>query len=116
MAYNSAYTGAQIDAAVGAVLGKESAWDAAAGGSAAAVDFAASDWTAGTQELTLTIPQSAHRRSGGAFGWRAEHCVDGVLRSDTWAARETRASYDAATGDVVLTGSAAYDGRIVFFG
>lgn len=116
MAYNSAYTGAQIDAAVGAVLEKESAWDAAGGGPAAAVSFTASDWTAGAQEVTLTIPQSAHGRSGGAFGWRAEHTVDGVPRSDTWAALETRAWYDAATGNVVLTGSAAYDGRIVFFG
>lgn len=116
MAYNSAYTGAQIDSAVGAVLEKESAWDAAGGGSSAGVSFAASDWTAGTDGYTLTIPQTAHQRTGGDFGYRLGHTVDGVLLPNTWAVLETRAVYNPDTGDIVLTGSAAYDGRIVFFG
>lgn len=116
MAYNSAYTGPQIDAAVGAVLEKESAWDAAGGGSGAAVSFAASDWTAGTDTYTLAIPPAAHRRTGGDFGYRLGHTVDGVLLPNTWAVLETRAAYDPDTGNVVLTARAAYDGRIVFFG
>lgn len=116
MAYNSAYTGAQIDAAVGAVLEKESAWDAAGGGSPAGVSFAASDWTQGSGGYTLTIPQTAHGRKNGDFGYRLGHTVDGVLLPNTWAVLETRVSYAPDTGDIVLTGSAAYDGRIVFFG
>lgn len=116
MAYNSAYTGAQIDSAVGAVLGKESTWDAAAGGTAAAVSFAASDWTQGTDAYTLTIPKTSHRRQSGNFSYRLEHTVNGVQLPNTWAVLETRASYNTSTGAVVLTGSAAYAGRIVFFG
>lgn len=55
MAYNSAYTGAQIDAAVGAVKQKEGIWDGKQDvPRAVPVTLTAAGWTGGAQTVAVT--------------------------------------------------------------
>ena len=69
---------------------------------------------AGLYELRLT--QSAHKRLGDGFGYHLQSDLDGEYRGGTWETVGTAVSYDAATGDMVLTAEQPYSGRITFFG
>lgn len=80
------------------------------------VAFTASDWTAGEDGYTLTLPRATHQRRSGEFGCTLRHSVDGVLRSNTWAVLGTQTVYDDATGDIILTAGDAYDGAALFYG
>lgn len=136
--YNGAYTGPQIDEAIGAVRQKESAWDGkqdkltgargqvvgfnesgaavaqdpAGGGGASAVTFTDSQWSNGT----LTIPAASHGMTSAVFGYDLRHMVYGELVRNTWAALETKVSYDSTTGNILLSCGAAYSGQIIFLG
>lgn len=79
--------------------------------------FAASDWIAGEEGVyLLTIPQNYHQRAGANFGCVLRHQVDGVLKSNTWAALGTQSAWDPDTADIVLTSPDPYDGVALFFG
>lgn len=56
MAYNSSHTGAQIDAAVGAVREKESTWDGKqAGIKAHKVTLTVAGWNSSTKQQTVSV-------------------------------------------------------------
>lgn len=134
--YNGAYTGPQIDEAIGAVRQKESAWDGKQdkltgvqgqvvgfdesgtavaqdlSGGASAVTFTDSQWSNGT----LTIPAASHGRTSAAFGYDLRHLVYGELVRNTWAVLETKVTYDSATGNVLLSHGTPYSGQIIFLG
>lgn len=81
---------------------------------AARVDFAAEEWAAPLEGegVFLPIPQTAHRRQSGDFGFAL---WDGA-QTGTWNTAGTTARWDGETGDVVLWAERAYGGHIVFFG
>ena len=98
--YNGAFTGPQIDEAIGKALGS----------GARTVSFTSSQWSGGA----LRIQAANHGMQSDTFGFVLRHLVSGVLKSGTWAAMGTGVSYEAASGDVVLTSDAPYDGSITF--
>ena len=75
------------------------------------VSFTADQWSDGT----LHIAAASHGMQDGNFVFTLRHLADGVLKTGTWAAAETAVAYEAASGDVVLTAGAAYDGSISFY-
>lgn len=77
--------------------------------------FSASNWTAGADGYTITIPKATHGRSGRNFGCRLWHSVDGVLKSDTWAVVGTVVSYNSGDGSITLTAGDSYDGVGYFY-
>ena len=77
--------------------------------------FAAADWTAGTDGYTITVAQTAHGRTGRAFGYRLWHSVDGLLKGDTWAVAGTVVAYSSGDGSITLTAGEAYDGVACFY-
>ena len=79
---------------------------------AARVDFTAEDWTEDEGSFVLVIPQSAHRRVNGDFGFSL---WDGG-RTGTWNTAGASAVYDPETGDVAVTAEGAFAGHIVFYG
>ena len=81
----------------------------------ASVDFTASQWTGGGTK-TLTIPKASHGRQSAKFTYALYHKVSGVLEQNTWAVQCTGVSYNAASGNILLTSQDAYDGQIVFVG
>lgn len=62
MAYNSSHTGAQIDAAVGAVIEKESTWDGKQNKLTAGTDYA-------TPAQVNALKTKAHKVSLTVAGW-----------------------------------------------
>ena len=75
------------------------------------VSFTAGQWSDGT----LHIAAASHGMQDGNFVFTLRHLADGVLKTGTWAAAETAVTYEAASGDVVLTAGAPYDGAISFY-
>ena len=75
------------------------------------VSFTAGQWSDGT----LHIAAASHGMQDGNFVFTLRHLVDGVLKTGTWAAAETAVAYETASGDVVLTAGAPYDGAISFY-
>lgn len=100
--YNGAFTGPQIDEAIGKALRS----------GAKTVSFASSQWSGGT----LRIAASSHSLQSDAFGYSLRQLVSGVLKSGTWATVATGVTYESGSGDVVLTSDTAFDGAITFFG
>jgi hypothetical protein len=64
----------------------------------------------------LTISGEVHHRRNGTFGFALRHQVDGVWKSNTWAALGTQVVYEEETGDVALLSPDAYDGAALFYG
>ncbi len=87
--------------------------DGLGGSDAVTVTFAAGQWVQNGTGFKLTIPQSSHKQTQGLFACRLRHLTDGVYKTNTWAVLGTDSAYDAATGNIVLTGSDAYDGAAV---
>lgn len=130
--YNGAFTGPQIDEAIGQVRGKNLPADGVKfsdgqslqakldgkllGGGAAwfMKTFAADDWVTGSGEHTITIPASAHGLSGSALQHQFSSQRGGAYVTDSWAARESYATLEAG-GDIVLhcAATTSYDGRAV---
>ena len=81
---------------------------------AARVEFGAEDWAAllDGDGVRLIIPQSAHRRKNGDFGYTL---WDGD-QTGTWNTLGTDVRWDGETGDVSLLAEEAFAGAIVFFG
>ena len=75
------------------------------------VTFTSSQWSGGS----LQIPASSHGMTSAAFGFVLRHQVSGTLKTGTWATVGTSVSYQASTGNVVLTSDTPYDGSITFF-
>ena len=84
-------------------------------GKKAAVTFSASSWVSGEEGYTLTIPRASHGRQSGDFGFSLWQQVSGTYVRGTWADVCTDVSYDAATGNIVLSCETGYDGKIVFY-
>lgn len=99
--YNGAFTGPQIDEAIGKVLN----------GGAKTVTFSSSQWSGNV----LRIGASSHGLSGDNFGYVLRQRVSGVLKTGTWATVGTSVTYESGSGDVVLTGGGGFDGAITFF-
>ena len=78
--------------------------------------FAANDWTAGADGVTLTIATSAHGITGGALLAQFCHLVGGGCVSGTWACLESRAEIDAGTHAITLRAPEAYAGKVVLYG
>lgn len=76
------------------------------------IGFTAGEWSGGR----LVIPQSAHGRQSGRFGYTLRHRVNGALKDSTWAVKCTGVSFTEATGDLVLESDSAYDGQLAVFG
>lgn len=73
-------------------------------------EFESTDWSEGT----ITIPRSTHRLGNGMILCTALSVTeDGGYRRDTWAAAETYASSDTATGTVTLHSDTPYTGRAI---
>lgn len=104
--YNGAYTGEQIDQAVGAIRNLE--------GRTTAKLFSASDWVPGTEESTIAFPFLSGGVTGAVVTCQAFALVNSAYREDTWAAKETYATL-SADGAVVLhcAGTAGYTGGAV---
>ena len=104
--YNGAYTGQQIDAAVGAVRELT--------GRTTAKLFSAENWVAGLGECTITVPFLEEAQAGAVVTCQAFALVDGAYRQDVWAARETYATL-SSQGEVVLhcVGGSGYSGGAV---
>ncbi|MCI7473649.1 MAG: hypothetical protein MSB10_08245 [Clostridiales bacterium] len=100
--YNGAFTGQQIDEAIGTVLRS----------GAKTVPFTSGQWSGGT----LRIGASSHGLKSGAFHYVLQQRVSDVLKSGTWAVAGTSVTYESESGDVVLTSVTAFDGSITFFG
>mgnify|MGYP005782409441 CR=1 FL=1 len=100
--YNGAFTGPQIDEAIGKALRS----------GARTVSFTSGQWSGGA----LRIAASSHGLQNDAFVYRLRQQVAGVLKSATWAVAGTSVAFEAESGDVVLTGVTAFDGAITFFG
>ena len=75
------------------------------------VSFTAGQWSGST----LHIAAASHGMQDGNFVFTLRHLADGVLKTGTWAVTETVVTYETASGDVVLTAGAAYDGSISFY-
>ena len=79
--------------------------------------FAANDWTAGTNETTLTIAAATHGLTGSGVLAQFLHLVSGNYVAGTWACQESWAEINASTHVVTLHGPAtAYAGKVVLFG
>ncbi|HIZ92967.1 hypothetical protein [Flavonifractor sp. An112] len=100
--YNGAFTGPQIDEAIGKALRSGTR----------TVSFTSGQWVGNV----LHIAASSHGLSGDNFGYVLSQQVSGVLKSATWAVAGTSVAFEAESGDVVLTGVTAFDGAITFFG
>lgn len=78
------------------------------------VRFTDADWTKSGNAYTITIPKSTHKRQSGDFDFRLWHLVNSNYVSGTWAAFETDVRYNETTGDIVLTYSSTFPGKITF--
>lgn len=114
MAYNSAYKGSQVDAAVGAVLAKEGIWDAASGAAKSYWHaFEASDWSS---DGTLVIPAETHGITGSRVLCQALQRSGEAYIRGTWATMETYAAIDGASHDITLHSTARYAGGVLLMG
>lgn len=81
------------------------------------VSFTANEWTGTDEPYVLTIPQSAHKRTGADFTFDAYSlCSDGKYAKNTWAVLELDVEYTAATGAFKLMSDTKFAGKIVFAG
>lgn len=130
--YNGAFTGPQIDEAIGQVRGKNLPADAVkfsdgqslqakldnkqlGGGAEYYVKtFTAADWVQGSGERTITIPAAAHNMTGTVLYHQFASRRNGAYVTDSWAAKESYATL-GASGDIVLhcAATTSYDGRAV---
>ena len=78
MAYNSSHTGAQIDAAVGAVIEKESTWDGKQNKLTAGTDYA-------TPGQVNALKTKAHKVSLTVAGWNSSTKQQTVSVADVLA-------------------------------
>lgn len=99
--YNGAFTGPQIDEAIGKALRS----------GAKTVSFTSGQWSGGT----LRIAAASHGLGSDAFGYVLRQQVSGALKSGTWATVATGVAYENSSGAVVLTSDTAFDGSITFF-
>lgn len=82
-------------------------------GAAFVKTFAAADWTAGTEECTITIPATEHGMSGSAVTCQAASLSDGAYYPNTWAARETYATISSDEITLHCSGTSGYAGLAV---
>ena len=130
--YNGAFTGAQIDEAIGQVRGKNLPADGVkfsdgeslqvkldeeklGGGAKTFVkSFTAAEWSAGSGERTITIPAATHGMSGTAVQAQFFTLRFGTYVTGTWASMESYATIGSDNGIVLhCPGSAGYDGRVI---
>lgn len=79
--------------------------------------FSASDWTAGTDDATITIAAATHGFTGGGVLAQFWHQVSGAYLFNTWACIESWAEIDASTHVVTLHGpTAGYAGKVILYG
>ena len=79
--------------------------------------FSASDWTAGTDDATLTIAAATHGFTGSGVLAQFWHQVSGAYLFNTWACIESWAEIDASTHVVTLHGpTAGYAGKVILYG
>ena len=79
--------------------------------------FAASDWTAGTDDATITIAAATHGFTGSGVLAQFWHQVSGAYLFNTWACIESWAEIDASTHVVTLHGpTAGYAGKVILYG
>lgn len=97
---------------IGTIDGNFQIIDTAVGNLSVKITFDSDDWT----DKTLTITQTAHKKTSDAFSYRIYHLVDGVLKSTTWAVMTTQVAYDADTGDIILTTEDPFGGQIILIG
>ena len=130
--YNGAFTGQQIDEAIGQVRGKTIPADGVKfsdgqslqakldgkllgdGAEYFVKTFAAGEWAAGSGERTITIPASAHGMTGTILQHQFASQRGGAYVTDSWAARVSYATLETG-GDIVLhcAATTSYDGRAV---
>ena len=129
--YNGAYTGPQIDEAIGQVRSKNLSADGVKfsdgqslqakldGGMLGGAEFyvktfSAGDWVQGSGERTITIPAAVHGMAGTVVQHQFASQRNGVYVTDSWAARESWTTREAE-GDIVLhcSASSSYAGRVV---
>lgn len=130
--YNGAFTGLQIDEAIGQVRGKNLPADGVkfsdgqslqakldnqelGGGTEYCVKtFSAADWVQGSGERTITIPAATHGMAGAVLQHQFFSQRNGSYVTDSWAAKESYATLEAS-GDIVLhcAATTSYDGRAV---
>lgn len=80
------------------------------------VEFSSDDWEEdGNGGYTITVSASAHKRYGPVYGCLIRHKVDGVYKTNTWAALGTEDHWDTETGAVILSSGEAYEGCAMFF-
>lgn len=79
------------------------------------VDFAADDWS-DTQEPTLQIEYTNHKRENENFGYNLWELVGSETRNATWHTAGTDVNWDSQNRAVILRAESAYAGSIVFFG
>ncbi len=90
---------------------------AAAGKSPYVYSFSASDWTAGTDDATITIAAATHGFTGNAVLAQFWHQVNGVYQFNTWACIESWAEINASTHVITLHGpTAGYAGKVILYG
>ena len=95
---------------------ERTAWNRKSPGSVT-VSFTANEWTGTDEPYVLTIPQSAHKRTGADFTFDAYSlCSDGKYAKNTWAVLELDVEYTAATGAFKLMSDTKFAGKIVFTG
>ena len=79
--------------------------------------FAANDWTAGTDDATITIAAATHGFTGSGVLAQFWHQVSGAYLFNTWACIESWAEIDASTHVVTLHGpTAGYAGKVILYG
>lgn len=88
-----------------------------AGKSPYVYSFSASDWTAGTDDATITIAAATHGFTGSGVLAQFWHQVSGAYLFNTWACIESWAEIDASTHVITLHGpSAGFTGKVVLYG
>lgn len=131
-AYNGAFTGGQIDEAIGQVRGKnlsadgvkfsdgqslQAKWDGKLLGGGAEYfvkTFAAADWLAGSGERTITISAQTHGMTGTILQHQFFSQRNGAYVADSWAARQSWAVL-SSNGSIVLhcPETSGYAGRVI---
>ena len=77
--------------------------------------FAASEWTAGTDGVTLTIPAAQHGITGSDVLAQFFHLSGGSYVAGTWACLQSRAEI-GSDRVVTLRAAEAYAGKVVLYG
>lgn len=109
MAYNSSYTGAQIDAAIGAVKSKESKWDTAAT-TASSAATAASNAAAAAQAAQNTA--NSKEAAGTAASAVSAHNTNASAHSDIRTAVTNAATAASNAASAAVTAQATANAAV----